>query len=508
MDFRGWLRELVRPAKALTEYRRALAIAALGVPTVDPIAVGQAGAGNGPAESILITRSLTGSEALSRFLESTLPQLPAGEQTRIRQRLAVQLAALTARLHEHGIIHHDLHAGNLLVRCPDAGDLELFLIDVHAARIGPPLSWRARVANMVILNRWFSMRASRSDRLRFWMAYVAACGSSIPVNRAVPAADCGRRIEEQTWASNLRFWRHRDARCLRNNRYYQRLRSSAAAGFAVRDLDSGTRQTLLDDPDAPFRVPGAKVLKDSPSSTVVEFEMPIDGLLRPVIYKRFRMTSWTEPLRSLFRRPPALRSWINGHGLRERDLPTARPLLVLHRRRFGLLAEGYLLQEKIPDALDLLGFVARLADLPPDRRRPLLRKTIDTVAGLVRELHRRQLSHRDLKATNLLIQASVGRQFLSGGRQPPEGCVWLIDLVGMARYRKLPHSRKVQNLARLHVSFRENAVLTRTDKLRFLREYLQWGLFGKAGWKEWWREIGEATQAKLARNRRRGRPIG
>jgi hypothetical protein len=37
--------------------------------------------------------------------------------------------------------------------------------------------------------------------------------------------------------------------------------------------------------------------------------------------------------------------------------------------------------------------------------------------------------------------------------------------------------------------------------------YLQWGLRGEAGWKIWWRQIERETRAKVARNRRRGRPL-
>jgi hypothetical protein len=69
-------------------------------------------------------------------------------------------------------------------------------------------------------------------------------------------------------------------------------------------------------------------------------------------------------------------------------------------------------------------------------------------------------------------------------------------------------SRRVQNLTRLHASFHNHPDLTRTDKLRFLRVYLAWGLRGKGGWKRWWRQIEEATRAKVRRNLRNGRPLG
>jgi hypothetical protein len=85
--------------------------------------------------------------------------------------------------------------------------------------------------------------------------------------------------------------------------------------------------------------------------------------------------------------------------------------------------------------------------------------------------------------------------------------VWLIDLVGVRRHGKLRRQRRLQNLARLNVSFLGRSGLTRTDRLRFLRVYLRWGLRGRLGWKRWWRQVQEATEAKVRRNLRNGRPL-
>jgi len=75
------------------------------------------------------------------------------------------------------------------------------------------------------------------------------------------------------------------------------------------------------------------------------------------------------------------------------------------------------------------------------------------------------------------------------------------------RRQRLGRRRKVQNLARLHASFVADPALSRADKLRFLCIYLACGLHGRAGWKEWWREIDRATRAKVALNARNGRPL-
>jgi hypothetical protein len=373
----------------------------------------------------------------------------------------------------------------------------LFLVDLHAVQLGGPLDWPTSRDNLVILNRWFVLRVSRTDRLRFWKAYCAERGARNAERGAALTCALGGRhsavdLERRTWASNVSFWGNRDRRCLVTNRRFERVRGFAVSGHVVRELDRVAVADLLADPDEPFRRAGVKLLKDSRSSTVAELQIPVNGALREVIYKRFRVTLWSDPLAALVRDTPALRSWIYGHSLLERCLPTARPLAVLHRRRHGLVYEGYLLTEKIASAEHLRAYLDRLNRLTDAHRRTALRHRIDQVAVLARELHRRHLSHRDLKASNLLVDKDQ---------------VWLIDLVGVRHHRKLGRGRRVQNLARLHASFHDNPTLTRTDKVRFLRAYLQWGLLGKGGWKNWWNEIEQATWIKVARNRKNGRPL-
>jgi tRNA A-37 threonylcarbamoyl transferase component Bud32 len=523
VDRRGWLRELVRPAKARGEYRKTLAVAARGVPTFMPLGFGEREHRLRPGDSYLLTRSIDEAVPLTEFVGKTLPRLAADRHARVRQRLAVALGRLMARLHGAGVLHNDLHAGNLLIHLDRDDRPVLYLIDLHAARLCRPLGWRARRANLVMLNRWFVVKASRSDRLRFWRAYAAAVGCVKRSADAPPSAQAptlpsvaeasgasalrlthptAADLEERTWVSNRWFFRNRDRRCLASNKYYQRLATRGAGGtvtgHVVRDLDPDAAAELCRDPDGPFRRADAKFLKDSRSSTVVEMRLPVGGVLRPVIYKRFHVTARRDPWVSLVRHSAALRSWVLGHGLRERHLPTPRPLAVFHRRHAGLGYEGYLLTEKVADAVDLHGFVAATAGLGPARG-PAVRAKIDQLARLVRELHRRQLSHRDLKASNVLVpppgQAATGFD------------AWLIDLVGAARHRRLRRRRRVQDLARLNASFYHGDALTRTDRLRFLRVYLLWGLRGREGWKRWWREVAAATEAKAARNRRNARPL-
>jgi tRNA A-37 threonylcarbamoyl transferase component Bud32 len=505
-DPRTWLRSRVRSSKARREYDRTFAVRQRGVPTFEPLAFGES---DHRSASYLLTRTLAGAVPLGDFLEALPAAWSESRKARFRQRLAKILAQLLAGMHDAGVTHDDLHPGNILLQLDTADEPQLSLIDLHAVRLGPPLSWPLARANLVMLNRWFALRSDRADRLRFWHAYQAARRLSCN------PAEVVRDLEARTARSNLAFWHAHDRRCLGGNRHFRRVGRGAVHGAVVADLDEAALAGLLADPDTPFRDPAARFLKNSPTSSVVEFELPSAAGLRRVVYKRFATAGTVDQLAALVRPTAAMRSYLLGHGLRLRCLPTPRPLGVWHRWRCGLPAEGYLLTEKVPQTQDLRAFVDALAALPPCQRLRRLRRLVDRVARLVGLLHQRHLSHRDLKAANLLV--SPAPCIITGrGVAPldaiPDGAgredhVWFIDLVGVRRHRKLRRRRRLQNLARLNASFLAHPALTRSDRLRFLRVYLRWGLHGRLGWKRWWRQVGEATQAKVRRNLRNGRPL-
>ena len=461
------VRRLLRPSKARVEFDMVNAAAHRGIPTIYPLALAEQETRIGSGESILVTQSLEDCIPLHYFLAAVLPKLPEPRASRLRQTMAVELGKLVARIHDAGILHHDLHAANLLARVAPDDRVQLFVIDLLAVNIGPPLDWKKSRENLVMINCWFSYRVNRADRLRFWKAYFEAR----QLGDWKPGAYGAKRylhglveIEAMSWQRNLRFWLRRDKRCLLNNRYYSRINSDGVVGHAVTEIAAQDLAELLKDPDAPFRQPGVGVLKESPSSTVVEMDFRVNGRMRRVIYKRFRVTSWKDPLASLVRHTPALRSWIHGQGFRERGLPTARPFLVLHRRKFGMAQEGYLLTEKIGHAEDLHDYISSLAPLSKARQLPLLRQLIERVAHTIRSLHQRHLSHRDLKAANILVRRwdappgvpSCYSQDVHNLLFMPESAVWLIDLVGVERFMELPLSRKIQNLSRLNASFHDS----------------------------------------------------
>ncbi len=462
---RAWVREILRPPKARLEFENALRLQSLGLGCTSPLAWGERDS-RWPGDSVIVTREQADAEPLDAYLTDRL----AGTHLGVRRQLAVELGRFVARLHDAGVRHPDPHPGNFLVEVPPSRVPRFFLLDVHSVRFGPPLPWAESRDNLVLLNRWFQMRATRADRGRFWRAYAAA---RMTLELAATSSQHAGEVEAATFASNLRFWAARTGRYLGNNRQFRKVKRGALRGHAVKELPDAVLDLLTNDPDAVFAQPGVVLLKDSPSSTVAVTER--------FILKRFRLKKRLASLRNLLRRSPALRSWINGHALLDRGLPTARPLAVLHRRRHGLPAEGYVLFEVVEGAVALPDAVTRF-----DRR-----ALADRLGRLLRAMHDRQVSHKDLKAPNVLVT--------------PAGDPVLIDLVGVTAGRPVPELQRIRELTRLAASFVDSPAVSRTDRLRVLRAYLG---ANRGDWKVWWTRIAVGVRAKVRRNANLGRPLG
>src|SRR4029077_10521334 len=168
---------------------------------------------------------------------------------------------------------------------------ELVMIDLDALRRRRRVTWKVARQNLALLDHFFWLRSSRTDRHRFLMTYLE--------NRSEPPPEVrrfARRIEDSTRAWAERLWRRWGRRCRATNKYFEIVPGDKCWCVASRDLDPGEVSRLLADPDVPFRRPRTITVKDSRTTPVAETTLIVRGQPAPVIYTRFNRKKWLDPL--------------------------------------------------------------------------------------------------------------------------------------------------------------------------------------------------------------------
>ncbi|MBI3465633.1 MAG: hypothetical protein HY000_21655 [Planctomycetes bacterium] len=491
------LRHLFRPSTARREWTKAVEIGRRGVPTVTPVALGEQCRNGLVRDSFLVTAAIPGAVTLDEYVANVLSQLGRRRQMRCRTELIIAVAQLCATAHRAGVDHNDFHAGNILVqhgsddaqRRDRAKALSLYLIDVPGVRLRGPLNWRQSRASLIALHAAWRGQLTSRERRSFVRVYLAA-RADLRISPSAAEAE----IVERTWEYAWRIMRGRDRRAALTNRDFYRLVTAHGVAHSVRDFTAAELAAVLADPESLIRRNLHRPTKLSHSSVVVEAQLNLGGVPAPVAFKRCRRKTWSKRLAALFGPSRAWRSWCFGHALRARGIATPRPILVCQPR--GVCQrDSYLATEWIVGATDLHLYGWDLARRSPVERHRRARQLAEALGRLIGRLHAWNISHRDLKALNLLVVEQADRVECS-----------LIDLDAIRFCRRLTSVARANDLARLAVSLAAHPWAPRTARMRFLRAYIAELPDAGIDQREFARQIA-AREARIARRQsRKGKP--
>lgn len=390
----------LRLGPADREWRRAVSLRRAGVPVPEPLAHGAL-----PGGDRLVVLGWIEGEPLAEALRRP----PAA-----RRRLLAALGAALASLHAAGVVHRDLHAGNVLVQ----GERPL-LLDLQRARRSR--SRRARVRDLAWLDYSLWGRLSTPDRLRL---RAAALGLVRPFDAAARA-----RLSEVGRAAERRAAAHAESRTRRGLRP-GRLQTQAAAdglrGLRLRAFEPHALEAALRGHREALAAGDARVVKADGRARVTRIDA--DGC-RVVVKETPPRGPW-RALADRVRGSAGRRAWRGGHGLLVRGVGAARPLAFLERRVLGLPIASLVVLEDLRPAEPADAGTA----LPPEA-------VVEALGRLARALHRRGVDHGDLKASHVFVRAA------------PDGTeARLIDLEGVRFPRRLADARRRQALAELNAS--------------------------------------------------------
>lgn len=192
-------------------------LVALGVSASHAIAVGEPVGPPEEVEGYLVLDAQADAVVLTSYLAPILearnerPAEPLGELVR-------DVAVFVRGLHDQGVSHLDLHAGNVLVRTAPPPSAERFLIvDLHRVRVGRAPSPKRRATAIAQLLQSFGAEIARDPGptvSAFLDAYLDA-GEALPGRRITPA-----QVVRAMRSRAARRLASRARRCLRESTGY------------------------------------------------------------------------------------------------------------------------------------------------------------------------------------------------------------------------------------------------------------------------------------------------
>jgi tRNA A-37 threonylcarbamoyl transferase component Bud32 len=289
------------------------------------------------SRDLLITREVPGGKSLLAFMQENYALLPFAE----KNRLVRDLAGFIKGLHDKGVLHRDLHIGNLIYRAQAETD-PFVLLDVDRVRLqSAGLTPTQRADNLAVLLCNFWSLGSTPAIFRFLRCY--GLHWQTPAERRLLAHIRNRslRLASRSWNAHARH-------CLTGNAGFVPSRHGSFRIYRLRRPDAEQALAdLLPDPDRVLE--RGEILKAGRTVTAAKVEL--GG--RAYFLKRYNCKGWFYRVRNAVRRSRAVRTWMVTWGLRLRHLPVPEPLICLEERRWRLLQRSYLLSEFIADAQPL-----------------------------------------------------------------------------------------------------------------------------------------------------------
>jgi tRNA A-37 threonylcarbamoyl transferase component Bud32 len=330
------------------------------------------------------------------------------ERQTIKELLPV-LQAVTIEIATHhvlGILQHDLHLKNFLIK-----DARIYTIDGGDIEIASkPLSKKDSINNLGLFFAQFGIGVDELQKLLFQI-YTRARGWIVKEKDLTDLADAIKHYTATRWEQYSK-------KIFRTCTAFVRTESTRSITVYDRDYESSAFFAFLQNPDAIFAAPETELLKAGRSSTVVKVKIADQWF----VIKRYNIKNIWHGLRRCLRTTRAAKSWRLAQRLRLMGIPTAKPIAFVEKRFLGFRGKSYLLMEYIEGehAGDFFSHSVQ------DAEHSLF--TCHQVIALFENLAQLHITHGDLKMTNILI-----------AKHKP----WLIDLDGMKEHRHLLGFKRV-----------------------------------------------------------------
>jgi tRNA A-37 threonylcarbamoyl transferase component Bud32 len=279
----------------------------------------------------------------------------------------------------------------------------------------------------------------------------------------------------------------------RRNGSFRQLKGTRYKAIATTSVALDEIRRVVESPESLLEGPETQVVKQGRSALIVKTTLCLSETETPVAYKRCGCRSWGRRLLRSLLAARAARNLHLAHAMLRDGIATPRPLLAVLPRWRAFLRPCYLATEWIEGAVPIDVFLRNAARFDAGKKRAVLCTAAECLGRLIGTLHAHGFTHRDLKATNLLMRESAGRVE-----------AFVIDLDGATRPWFISRRTRMTNLARLVLAADGLSPITHTLRRRVLRSYLG-AAADSASWKTVWRQLTEISRIRRSRRVPRSR---
>jgi serine/threonine protein kinase len=248
-----------------------------------------------------------------------------------------------------------------------------------------------------------------------------------------------------------RQWRSRSKRCLKESSEFSVRREGRVLYRHRRDFPLDRVKGVVQEYRHRLSAAPTLLVKNSPRVTVG----PLRNVWGNLWIKQFRYPGRWDRLKESLRISKGLKGWIAGNGLRARGVPSIKPLALVEEKGWLATRESFFVMEALESGLEMDRYLSQGFETL-SRKRSFSR----TFARWLSRFHGMDLYHRDMKTCNILVLE--------------KGDTWefyLLDLEDVLLNHRSGERDLLRNLVQLNTSTPKG--MSRTDRLRFFREYLR-----------------------------------
>jgi len=354
--------------------------------------------------------------------------------------ILLEMARAVKKIHDAGLFHRDLHAGNFLW-----DDQSLYLIDLHSAKIFKTLSLGQRLWNLALLFQ--SLRSVWGEKYQslFMDAYFEKESFHL-----LKKEELLQKIHSWMDRLQLRHWKSRTKRCFKESTEFSVEAERGITYYRRRDFPLDALKEMAKEHHQCRLEKSSRLLKFSPEVTV----SILGRWGEKISVKNYHPPKVCDRFKEHFRRSKGMRAWISGNGLRSRGFPALKPLGLAEKRSWLGLRESFLFMEVLEGAQELDRYI--INKLEDFKERKIFVKLF---AQWLSHYHGKYLYHRDMKTCNILVSK--------------DGEVWnfyLLDLEDIRLNKNVGERDLFKNFLQLNTSAPK--IITTRDRFRFFRDYL------------------------------------